>query len=193
MNSNFNALNHFIEHEFPKAISHPFENYELYKEIDVNIATENLMVFKTVCEKYDFKFLLMFGTLLGLYRDGGLIPYDSDVDVVVTENRISQLPYVLKKLATKGFKVVRYEKNGLVSVMKDGVYIDIYIFNKFDSSYNLNFWTLHEIDFTNPSTVCLNGVEFKTVNDIEKMLRKLYGPTWKTPIKGFSAGNFEGE
>ena len=47
------------------------------------IALDTLRAFVQVCDKNEINYVLAFGSLLGAIRDGGQIPWDYDVDVVV--------------------------------------------------------------------------------------------------------------
>ena len=44
-----------------------------------------------LAQHYDVTYSIMFGSLLGAYRDGKLIPYDSDVDVIVDIHDVRRL------------------------------------------------------------------------------------------------------
>lgn len=41
------------------------------------------MVFAEICEKYNLKYFMMYGGLLGAIRHNGFIPWDDDIDVVM--------------------------------------------------------------------------------------------------------------
>ena len=59
-----------------KSIYAEFQTYQL-------AVLETLKEFHRVCEKNHIDYQLSYGSLLGLIRDGGQIPWDYDVDVIV--------------------------------------------------------------------------------------------------------------
>jgi len=55
-----------------------------------------LKFFRDLCVKYDLKYWLDFGTLLGAVRHKGFIPWDDDLDVGIMRNDYEKLMEVLK-------------------------------------------------------------------------------------------------
>lgn len=61
-----------------------------------NAALRTLQEFHRICENNHIPYQLAFGSLLGVIRDGGQIPWDYDVDVLV--------PYAYKSLLLKALQ-----------------------------------------------------------------------------------------
>lgn len=75
---------------------------------DLNKETESLAekILLSVCgtlNNHNIRYHLDAGTLLGIYRDGALIPWDDDLDVAVTSERVGELEVVMP-LILKGLK-----------------------------------------------------------------------------------------
>jgi len=111
------------------------------------IELENLRVFIDVCEKLNLEYFVYGGTLLGVEKYKGMIPWDDDIDValpresyqefiskahtVLPEGYFVQSPYNCKKspypytkLRKKGTKYVESINRNLD--IETGIYIDIY-------------------------------------------------------------------
>ena len=58
--------------------------FEGIKQIDKQIANENLKLLKEVCDKHHLTFLLYFGTLLGAVREHDFITHDEDIDLIMS-------------------------------------------------------------------------------------------------------------
>lgn len=59
-----------------------------------------LAEFMRVCDKYDLKWFVGYGSLLGIVRHRGFIPWDNDIDVVITRRSFN----LLCDVASKEFK-----------------------------------------------------------------------------------------
>ncbi len=80
----------------------------------------NLKELDRVCKKHGIKYYLAFGTLIGAIRDNGIIPWDDDIDVVVTRadyNRLLSIdksewnaPYFLQSFETEPDSAITYMK-----------------------------------------------------------------------------------
>jgi tetratricopeptide (TPR) repeat protein len=51
------------------------------KPIPVNAAGDTLIELHELLTQLDIKYFIAFGTLLGIYRDGNILPYDKDLDI----------------------------------------------------------------------------------------------------------------
>lgn len=68
------------------------KNSEL-KELQ-RIQTHMLADFDTFCKKYDLRYYLFYGTLLGAIRHSGFIPWDYDIDIAMTRLEYKKFMYV---------------------------------------------------------------------------------------------------
>lgn len=69
-------------------------NMKLLKEVD------------RICRKYKIKYALDAGTLLGAIRHGGFIPWDDDVDVVMTRANYEKFLKVVRRELSEGMTFV---------------------------------------------------------------------------------------
>lgn len=84
--------NQFLE-EIHHYIDDAYHEFERYQDIAFNIICE----FDSICRRNDIQYFLAYGTLLGAVRDGGQIPWDYDIDVMVKIHDREKLIEVLKK------------------------------------------------------------------------------------------------
>lgn len=119
------------------------------------IQLDLLNEFDRVCKKYDLRYILEFGTLLGAIRHKGFIPWDDDLDVSMLREDYDKLmavaskefkhPYFLQNQMTEsGYddcvtKLRRsdtcyilkldIDKRGRQMSFNQGVFIDIFVFD----------------------------------------------------------------
>ena len=161
--------------------------YEGVKKIDKDIAMENLRLFKQVLDAKGLEFQLSFGTLLGAIREQDFIDHDEDIDLLILSEYKQLFFDTLPILIEKEFKVARYDRRGLMSIMRRGEYIDLYFFEKKSNDLRYCSGIILPAAFVEETTVYV----FKNlVVNIPKnylgFLRYEYGDNWMTPIQWFS-------
>lgn len=157
------------------------------KLIDREVCRVNLLLFKSILDKHNIPFGIIFGTLLGAVREKNFISHDEDVDVYILNENRELLLELLFEFKEHGFEVARYDDN-LLSLIRDNDYIDIYFFrknilgNRVCASFILNsdyFKKFDRIEFLNE--------EFNAPFRHIKFLEKAYGRDWMIPKKNSPA------
>jgi len=176
------SLKQYINKNHPLAATKPFNNFDKSQPLKLETARVNLVKCCEILEECNTNYRVVFGTLLGLYRSGDLIPHDSDMDLAVLSSEENKLIIALDALVKAGFTIVRSARE-VVSVAKDGDYIDLYLFNR---SLSCNTCVLSKLDFETDNCVTLLGKDLKTIADPVPFFKKYYGGDWETPIRGIS-------
>lgn len=122
------------------------------------IEIESLKTFISVCKELNLEYVVYGGTLLGVEKYKGMIPWDDDIDValpresyerflkeapnVLPNEYFIQSPYNCKttpfaytKLRRRGTKYIEYEYRNIE--MESGIYIDIYPIDKIPDNEKL--------------------------------------------------------
>jgi len=200
----FTKLNYIdkLAHKYPEIAGeqNAFSNHPNgLRTIPINIqqSTRNLLTTVDVFEHLEVKYCVVFGTLLGIYRDGGLIEHDTDTDIAVWIDNYSELVKIVEKMEENKLMLTRIIPK-IISFTRGGDYIDIYFYNKKNNkSENLinheHFGTMTPADFSKNNTVRFHNKELACPVDPEDYFQKLYGSDWSTPIKGKHAHILERE
>lgn len=131
---------------------------------------------------------LSAGTLLGLYRDGGTIPHDTDIDIAVLANTEVNLPkefelfrHIVEDGRTMQEAYIHRDENIIVDILR---YYPLdknghCLYNRGDEGY-----LIRPKDMILPTqSVDWDDEIFKLPADIESYLEIWYDD-WETPIKG---------
>jgi hypothetical protein len=160
-------------------------------DINIKQSTANLLSITDVLEKVGIKYSVVFGTLLGIYRDGNLIKHDKDSDLAVWLEDPDKFIEAIKELEGIELKVTRFNVC-LVSFTRGGDYTDLYLFtDRKPTDGKLHciptYGTLTPMDFDGSNTINFGGKDLVCVNNPEEYFQKIYGSDWSTPIKGLHA------
>ncbi len=86
------------------------EKYNLDKPYDLShVHAANLKLLREIdriCTKYKIKYALDSGTLLGAIRHGGFIPWDDDVDIVMTRKNYEMFRKIVRRELCEGMTFV---------------------------------------------------------------------------------------
>jgi len=169
----------------------------------LNPETSKYLLLKTkyVFDTNNITFLLLFGTLLGAYRDKNFINPDTDVDLGLFQNDIEKVEELINEgyFAIYGiYKLNSWWENEdqFIKLQYKKDEIDFYFFQKKNDIYEFNsnnvyyFIPKDQID-NELGKIEFLGENFSTVNDIEKYLTRVYGE-WQTPKFNYHAPDEKG-
>jgi len=154
------------------------------KRIDKKLAAENLLLLKKFLELRNVSFGLIAGTLLGAVREKDFISHDEDIDLFILDEQKYIFLNLLPDLKKEGFDVARYDRRGLLSIIRNGEYIDIYFFTPLcDKIRHCCGWCVPEDFLLKTTTIKFKDNDFIVPFDYEGFLVYEYGHNWRTPIK----------
>lgn len=155
--------------------------------MDVEKGANFLRDMSDILDEIGLEHFVGFGTLLGIYRDKQLIPYDKDIDLCTLDPKGKGK---VKKALESGLfakKGIRAFKGRAFTFERDGISLDIYFFKR----HKAHIFNCGRYQFSEQQTpfieIEFNGKFYKAPNDIERYLEVRYGPKWKTPKRGAHA------
>jgi phosphorylcholine metabolism protein LicD len=97
-------------------------------------AVEVLIEIKEICDKLNIVFWLESGTLLGAYREGRFLTWDSDIDLGTSDSKLDELPMISSEFSKRGFASYYSKYNNILALYKNGISID-FNFKRIEGQY----------------------------------------------------------
>lgn len=153
--------------------------------LNKSVAWQNLLSTTDTLESKGIPYVISEGTALGLVRDGDIIAYDDDVDIVVPkEHKSAFLSEAFPELIDQGFVTCKSWRHGdLLTMCRGGVSVDI----NFIAEDSTCEWGPSGNIFPCPvETILLNTrrMNFKDRSltlPSDHYLEVVYGSSWRTP------------
>lgn len=160
-------------------------------------------VLRDVCSVLDannIQYFLDGGTLLGIMRDGDLLPYDKDVDIGIFPNTPPESIYSLFdnregyicKRPKNAYEEKQHYWNIVVENVNKSIIIDFFYFHKTDGFLSNGFYNPHQPIIWRRSSFEMTkythqGINFTVPQDHTKYLSEMYGVEWMVPDPFFQS------
>jgi GR25 family glycosyltransferase involved in LPS biosynthesis/phosphorylcholine metabolism protein LicD len=169
------------------------KNSKRYDYICINMMKD----LQSILRQKDIEFIVSYGTLLGLTRHEGFIPWDDDIDVIIDDKHYDTLIGGLDdKLSEKGLRILHInDKFSKIHRIQDPYiknknwswpFIDIFMYTVIDDKvkiYDASKWKNYIIsksDFFPLKTNLFCGFPVSMPYNVDSVLSSMYGTTWET-------------
>jgi len=158
----------------------------VYGENDNEIKArhENLMSLRKILQKYKINYCLLFGTLLGSYREKDFILNDGDDDIYIDPKDIKKLNKdFISDIKAEGFVFTRRWMDMLISISRNGRYIDLCFIRQKNKDICCGFGQQYSAKYFNEpfKQGVLHGETYPVFNNTKGFLRACYGEDFMIP------------
>ena len=192
-----NALDHYRSALATLMQRSAFESAQPRNFMNVDIAHTALLALKSGLEVEHVPFFLAYGTLLGIVRDGDLLPHDKDMDVglpwdVSREVLIRELT-VKHGFSRSGRHTPEEDAWNVVLVHREtGISIDLFFFKPdgdalLSGFHHLPVPLLWRFGHFTTQPLEYLGHSWQVPDPPERFLQEIYGPDWRTPDPNFDS------
>lgn len=131
-------------------------------------------------------YMLGSGTALGLFRDNDLIPSDTDIDFIFAEGVADSHSEQILKIMADATPIVTVVHNDVIQQLAyvlRGTIVDFHFYHKEDGA-----WVCHHQNGTLAFDLDERQLHYTKYGEVgipeqvEDMLEREYGDTWRTPI-----------
>jgi hypothetical protein len=169
----------YLMSKFPEAFApgRPWQNLH-----QVEICHKMLYDIRAIFEEAKIPFWLIFGTVLGIYRNGCLLPYDGDIDIGIMSEDFDRVLSLESKFMALGYEELGLCGRGFIVLCKEGEHTDICSFEKKGDKRDWSGFVYDEKDFMIELYIGWEGTHWRVQNNLEKWLEYTYGGDWNIPI-----------
>ena len=165
----------------------PYPLYTGIAHINKEIETENLLIIKEVFDRNHIPFVFVAGTCLGAIRDHDFIDHDDDIDLALYKSDMPKVTDLLWVFLEAGFKVARYDRRCIISIIRKGQFVDFAFFEDYDEKcYSCDGWLMPKEFIDNTTVIDFLGRNYLVPKDYEGYLYYSYGANWRTPVQYFN-------
>lgn len=156
------------------------------KVIDREVAFGNLKDLMAILDPTGLRYGPIFGSLLGIVREHDFIAWDEDIDLYILKEEEDLFKEALWALREGGFELVRYDKRGLYSVMRNNEYIDFYVLRSVSGELRHTGGADFIFDKYLQDTIPFDfkGLSIRIPREYDEYLTFTYGD-WRTPRRDF--------
>jgi lipopolysaccharide cholinephosphotransferase len=172
-----------------------------------NTALKMLESTTAILEENNVEYILDFGTLLGIIREDRLLPWDTDLDISITDDQVDKLLKLKWKLWRAGYRLRVYcfkrdtgpYKKGDIRIIKiqerlllffaKHSLMDVFVKKEYKDALSYVVGANKSYLKTTPkefhekrAQITFRGKKYTVPKDYNAYLRYVYGD-WKTPVK----------
>lgn len=158
--------------------------YDGMKRQDGAIALENLRLLARRLDKLDINWGPAFGTLIGIVRNDGFLPWAQGLDLYFLKEDEERFKDLLWKLMDDGFEMVKYERRGFYTLQRKGEYTNFYVFRKIspDIRHSGGCSFIHEKYIQKTVKWDFKGIMLNVPEELDEYLTLQYGD-WVKPVQ----------
>lgn len=158
--------------------------YDGMKRQDEAVALENLRILAARLDKIDINWGPAFGTLIGIVRNDGFLPWAQGLDLYFLKEDEERFKDLLWKLMDDGFEMVKYERRGFYTLQRKGEYTNFYVFRKIspDIRHSGGRDFIHEKYIQNQVKWDFKGIGLNVPEELDEYLTFQYGD-WVKPVQ----------
>ena len=160
---------------------------ELSLEEVQKISLDGLIYFADVCNKYQLRYYLAFGTLLGAVRHSGFIPWDDDIDILMPREDYDKFVDLSQYLEDEHWEILTYHNTEGYSFYWTKICnkATVLIPSRFTSGllYGISI-DIFPLDYMKSNTIADARNEIKEIQAIYSVIKKKILP-FNTKTPGF--------